>query len=316
MITCKRPYVLAPKGVAPTDLTDYNARLAVTPFRCGQCMPCMLYRSGVWKHRIELESKTHPATTFYSPTYEDEYLSLTDDGLPTLDPRDHVLFMMKLRKRLKEQGRNVRFFAVGEYGSKNFRPHMHYMLFGIHPKEKPLLDKCWTYDRKPMGYSTVGEITPERAGYITGYVSKKLTNRHDERLDGRKPEFARMSLRKGLGHEYIVKMAKDLKKNYKNVDFEEIPYLNYGKKKRPIGSYLAKVLLNELAKDEDDLRRMYDEKLLRFTVGQLLDIEHTIPYNSGFYQRVLENCNTAKVRNMEIRHENYNVNKEFERTEP
>lgn len=309
---CKNPYVLTYKGIRPSDLSSYAARIATTPFGCGQCMPCRILRARIWQHRILLEAKDYDCSTFYSPTYSDEYLSLTDEGLPTVDPHDHTLFMKKLRKKLN---RKIRYFAVGEYGDKNWRPHMHYVLFGVHPAEKPLLDSCWTYERRQMGYSTVGEINKRRAGYISGYITKKLTSRKNESLQGRRPEFARMSLKPAIGSMYIQRLAEKLRKVHPNVDWQRITYLKYGKKTMPIGQYLTKKLGLWLHEDQPDLYQKYCQReFVKETIDYLINSERLMPYNSGFYQRVVEVCG-EKADKVEFKHKVLNCNREFRKVQ-
>lgn len=90
----------------------------------------------------------------------------------------------------------VRFFACGEYGETTFRPHYHLALFGL--RDPALVEKCWTH-----GFVKVDPMTLERAMYLCGYVVKKLTKKEDIdsviALKGKHPEFARMSLKPGIG---------------------------------------------------------------------------------------------------------------------
>lgn len=157
-------------------------------------------------------------------------------------PRDVQLFLKRLRKAISPVA--LRFYLVGEYGDKTERPHYHLALYGIDRKYSEVVHKEWG-----KGHTYLGDLTYESAQYIAGYVTKKLTNPNDERLNGRYPEFARMSNRPGIGALAI----KDIAKSLVTVDGEilgcgeDVPsILQHGKRKFPLGRYLRMKLRKEL----------------------------------------------------------------------
>lgn len=81
---------------------------------------------------------------------------------------------------------------MGEYGDVTGRPHYHVALFGL--LDPTHVQHSWEY-----GFAHVGELNEKSAAYLVGYVTKAMTFKEDERLNGRYPEFARMSLRPGIG---------------------------------------------------------------------------------------------------------------------
>lgn len=168
-------------------------------YGCGQCMPCRINRRRLWTGRLLLEARQHASSSFVTLTYDEE--EVPDDG--SLRPEDTQRFLKRLRKLVPVQ---LRYFLVGEYGDVTWRPHYHAALFGL-PSQLLYLDsngavrcdaigKAW-----PFGFYQVGEINAQSAAYLAGYTVKKLTREKDneERLKGRRPEFARMSLRPGIG---------------------------------------------------------------------------------------------------------------------
>lgn len=159
-------------------------RQGVMEFGCSQCMPCRLNRRRLWTGRLLLEQQSHAASSFVTLTYADEYLP--SDG--SLSARAVQLFLKRLRNHVGP----VRYFAVGEYGGLSDRPHYHVALFGT--ADEVAVQRSW-----PSGFTYVGSLTAHSAAYIAGYVTKKMTHASDERLAGRAPEFARMSLRPGIG---------------------------------------------------------------------------------------------------------------------
>jgi len=177
-------------------------------FGCGKCDACLLNRSRLWQGRLLLESTQHRDSLFVTLTYDEDHLPA--DG--SLVPRDVVLFLKRLRKR---HGSPVRYYAVGEYGSKGARPHYHLILFGeFDVQEGPYgfvvhhVTEAWTdADGYPLGFVHVGFLTPQSAGYIVGYIVKHLTRSGDPELEGKHPEFARMSRRPGVGAVAVSKMA-------------------------------------------------------------------------------------------------------------
>lgn len=80
----------------------------------------------------------------------------------------------------------------------------------------------------------VAGLSVKSAMYIAGYVVKGMTHSLDPRLDGRVPEFARMSLNPGLGALAMERVALDLEKYSLPVPLG----LRHGEKIFPLGRYL------------------------------------------------------------------------------
>lgn len=161
---------------------------------CGQCMPCRINKKRMVTGRILLENQySAKPSTFLTLTYDDD--NLPDRG--SLIPADVMGFINRLRQRKEiRQDGNPRYFAVGEYGDHSWRPHYHLALFGVPPEHEDVFQSVWS-----RGFSYVGEITRQSAGYIAGYTTKKMTTYQDPRLIdlGLVPEFTRMSKFPPLG---------------------------------------------------------------------------------------------------------------------
>lgn len=69
-----------------------------------------------------MELKDHRTAVFTTLTYDEQHCP------PTLD-RTHLAKFLKRIRRAAEPLR-IRFFASGEYGEKNARPHYHAILYG------------------------------------------------------------------------------------------------------------------------------------------------------------------------------------------
>lgn len=165
-------------------------RQGVAEFGCGQCLPCRINRRRLWTHRLVLESRMHQFSHFITLTYSDKELPAGG----TLVPRDMQLFLKKLRKAVAPA--RVRFYGVGEYGDKSQRPHYHLVLFGLPVQVlygKHVDCQCVVCAAWGRGIVFIGDVTPESAGYVVSYVCKGMTKSDHVELNGRHPEFARMS---------------------------------------------------------------------------------------------------------------------------
>lgn len=78
-----------------------------------------------------------------------------------------------------------------------------------------------------------------------------MTTAIDDRLQGRYPEFARMSLKPGIGFGILGPLAMTLHQNGLNDLLPDVPStLRHGKKEMPLGRYLRRKLRVELGRDE------------------------------------------------------------------
>ena len=139
--------------------------------------------------------------------------------------------MKRLRARFPRA--DIRYYACGEYGEINSRPHFHVCLFGFNfPDKYPwsrsasgfqlwksaLLDEIWGH-----GHCTIGDFTFETAAYCSRYVTKKLVDFDDAaapklaildpdtgELFFRVKEFARMSRRPAIGLRWYQKFRRDV----------------------------------------------------------------------------------------------------------
>lgn len=187
---------------------------ASRPLACGRCIGCRLEYTRQWGVRCMHEASMHKFNVFVNPTYNDSSLPLSPSGLPTLRYGDWQLFMRYLRRT----GRKVRFFMSGEYGEDNGRPHYHALLFncwfpdmkywrrsdsGFKLYRSAELESLWT-----RGNIEVGMVSFESARYCAKYVIKKIGGEMAAAHYGdRVPEFARMSLKPGIGAEWFEKFG-------------------------------------------------------------------------------------------------------------
>lgn len=216
----------APSG-GPVSFAERKGYERPIELPCGQCIGCKTDRARSWAARIMHEASLYPANAFVTLTYEKVPLR------PSLDYKDFQLFMRRYRRSrwyFDKDGKLVkpksRFFVAGEYGEKYERPHFHAILFdcsfpdmfpvrrtvpGCEIFRAPSLEKLW-----PHGFSSFGMVTYESARYVAQYCVKKVTGpnsyNHYSRVDEfgeyeLAPEFARMSLRPGIGSEWFEKFG-------------------------------------------------------------------------------------------------------------
>lgn len=161
----------------------------------------------------------HEENSFITLTYAEA--NIPEQG--QLRYIDFQKFMRRLRKHYAPK--QVRFFMCGEYGPQLERPHFHACLFGLDFEDKeywskmPSGEKLYrskTLERLwPQGFSSVGAVTFESAGYVARYCMKKITGhnaRYYYQRDGYDliPEFSHMSLKPGIGRTFLEKWETDI----------------------------------------------------------------------------------------------------------
>lgn len=191
---------------------------------CGRCSGCRLERSRQWAIRCLHESQLYQDNCFITLTYDREHLPADY----SVHVRPLQLFFKKLRKSLGSK--KIRFFACGEYGDQNLRPHFHALLFNHDFNDKVLhkierenriytslsLSKLW-----PYGFTTLGDITFESAAYVARYNMKKINgpqavehytrqNPDTKQFHQVEPEFIVMSRRPGIGAPWLARFKTDV----------------------------------------------------------------------------------------------------------
>lgn len=180
---------------------------------CGQCVGCREERSRQWAMRIMHETEEYQDNCFITLTYDQE--KVPADG--SLNLKHYQDFMKRLRK---ESDHKIRFYHCGEYGEKFKRPHYHALLFNHDFADKTYLktvneNKVYTSDTLdklwPWGYHLIGNVTFASAAYVARYVMKKVNGKiQEEHYQGKRPEYATMSRRPGIGKAYYEKYKKEI----------------------------------------------------------------------------------------------------------
>lgn len=169
----------------------------VDTFPCGRCLSCLQKKRADWSFRLLQEMTIADSAYFITLTYNNENVPRTDSGVPQLQKRDLQLFKKRLRKLNAAVSKShIRYYSVGEYGTRTFRPHYHSIIFNVHPSVMAQLTSVWK-----LGNVQVGKVNAASIHYVTKYV----INRNHSYPSVTKP-FSTMSRRPGIGHVYYEKM--------------------------------------------------------------------------------------------------------------
>lgn len=248
--------------------------VGVAPFGCGQCLPCRINRRRIWSWRMYLESLSHNSSSFITLTYAPEF----EPPGSSLDPKHVQLWLKRLRFSLERPG--VRFFLCGEYGDVTERPHYHACLFGVGFDDWSTVATSWG-----KGFVHTAEFNETTAQYVCGYVTKKMTSKDDSRLNGRHPEFARMSNRPGIGALSMATVSDHLHSVFglDQVAAEgDVPRaLKLGRRSIPLGRYLRSVLRKEMGFTDD----MVEKIRSRFFSEKALEALLRVSSYSSFYEK-------------------------------
>lgn len=189
---------------------------------CGRCMACKKNKRTEWAIRLENQLKDTPVAYFVTLTYAPVKVptnvdETTGEIYESLRKEDIQLFIKRIRKKINQK---MKYFIVGEYGSKTKRPHYHCLFFleekytnrfGADMFGKVLQEK-WidVKNEEPMGFVHIGDVTPKSIRYTTKYCLK--LNQSEEHLK----TWTLSS--QGLGNRYIEKHKDwhkaDIRRNY------------------------------------------------------------------------------------------------------
>lgn len=255
-----------------------------------------------------LETRLHPDNAFVTLTYSDTLLPLTPEGRSTLRAKDAQDWLKRLRKMIEPS--RIRYYLVGEYGDESQRPHYHAAVFNLPTcragqtnysraglrccSSCELVRKSW-----PHGNIYLGNLGVESAQYICGYVTKKMTMRDDARLDGREPEFARMSLVPGIGRDFMHEVASELLTLNLEQSQGDVPStLRHGSRTLPLGHYLRAQLRTMVGKAKNAPQSTLDK--ISAEMYPLLKASQRDPANPSLRSQIVK-TGTQKVLNMQSR---------------
>lgn len=221
---------------SPIPIKDHGFGDREIHVGCGNCPYCAERKSKEWAYRLMQEDRVSNSSYFVTLTYNTKNVPITKKGYMTLSREDLQKYIKRLRhhhaKTRNSKWRDwyaseykpIRYYAVGEYGSKRGRPHYHAIIFNAH---KNHILQSWreVYDKKldvyiDMGGIDIGTVTRNSCRYVMKYMMKDQGYRRSVPFpypyDGI-PQFAFMS--RNIGSNYLtpamIRYHKaDLNRNY------------------------------------------------------------------------------------------------------
>lgn len=251
---------------------------------CGKCLPCQKKRRSEWSLRLEHEYLFSDSAFFITLTYNDYHIPRTKEGYQTLHKKhlqnyikrlrnDHVKYVSKhlqcSKKEVKFRAKPLRYYAVGEYGSKTRRPHYHLILFNMDISNLAPLTNQWK-----AGFADVGTVTSASINYVTKYMFKQFNRKTDKRT----PPFSLMSKKPILGHAYLENYGTH------HIQSESLEVRDQnGHLRRLPKAYLRRLFTNkedrlELSRKSyekhiDKKMKAFEEKVEKYHGGKILDYQ-------------------------------------------
>lgn len=188
-----------------TDKTSHSSVTRVVP--CGKCFQCLARRRNGWSFRLHHQLNVSQSACFMTLTYgkNEEFgedTPMSKNGLPTLVKKDLQLFFKRLRKfeKTRNNDNTIKYYAVGEYGTNNHRPHYHAIIFNICDytlaRSHMVAEKIWK-----KGFVDIAQSNAATINYVVGYINQGSWVPQND-VDDRTPHFSIMS--KGLGSNYLT----------------------------------------------------------------------------------------------------------------
>lgn len=254
-MTCFNPF---PANIVQKEHgLRYNKFYGFVP--CGSCLACKIQKSSEWAMRLTHEYSVRKKGVFLTLTYDDEHLPENKH----LVKKDLQKFFKRLRQYLVRRVRDelldkpayscmsveditkeaskilsgqMKYFACGEYGDKEKRPHYHVILLGFSKHDKyfvKAVKSSWKLcNWKVLEFDKVfGTVNYDSCRYVADYsFSKKSMNElikdgYYEEYDSydefgnavklhrmiKQPPFQLVS--HGIGESFVNKYSSELKAN-------------------------------------------------------------------------------------------------------
>ena len=287
------------KNESPKALRLYGPRMTVP---CGRCAACIDNKRKSWLVRLKQERKYAFNAFFVTLTYADSFLPRNSLGFPTFKIKDVQDFMKRLRKELSVIQKDcphplhLRYFLIGEYGSKRGRPHYHAIFFNIPPNVDlyRLIFNKWKFGR-----ISVSPLCEAQIGYCANYMYGKCEQIPYEYIDESNRLPVLTSRKPGIGAHYLTGEVidwhlKGLRSYYQEGDIR-YPLPRYYKDKIFVG-FIDKEKLykqNYARILEKELEEYFEDSAYVDAGGDI----NTLPsqmkkreYIRRFYQRVKKHC--------------------------
>lgn len=239
---------------------------------CGRCTVCEAKKRYRWAARIIMEAEVSRGSCFVTLTYDEDHLPLVaydphDVGeygdlevSPTLVKKDAQDWQKRVRRSFPEHP--LRFFTVGEYGSKTQRPHYHAIIFGMYaPEAAEVIPKTWK-----AGFVDCQPFNDRAAAYVSGYVMKKI-GKSSPKLKGREPEFMICSRNPGIGVSYLHKVeaacSSEAGKRWMDLNGEPPRFIEYQGRRYPFDKLMRDKIAAVTGSEYEPVHLIFDENTYR-----------------------------------------------------
>ena len=264
------------------------------PVSCGKCPVCRKNRCNEWVFRLMIEERYCIASHFVTLTYDTWSVPLTKNNMMTLHKGDKCYYrkgpkkgqwngkyetdLQKYIKAIRKKNNEIAdkkgierpkvvYWATGEYGDKNYRPHYHLIIFNV--LDSNIFAECWKkkyIDGKyrQSGIVHIGNCTSDSVAYCLKYLDKE--NRiplHSN--DKRRKEYNIQSL--NIGAAYLTDQMIEYHKRHLNRYYLRVGRFKYKmpryyadkifteEEKRKISYYVGKHYIEQDKKKEEYLKR-------------------------------------------------------------
>lgn len=217
------------------------------------------------------EAKATKTAHFLTLTYDPDHIPMVMDGDElvghTLDKHDlwkfHIGIKQYQRRKLGTKlytEWKIRYYSVGEYGSKTQRPHYHSIIYNVHPLTINAIARGEIWGK---GIVHIGSVQPESCAYVAKYLIDKEEPTNYER---QKP-FTVMSRRPGIGANYL----ETHRSWHRNLDGEPRYYTEVNGKKGRLPRYYKDKLFTKLEKQKwADIAQIFADDKYREQIEKIL----------------------------------------------
>jgi len=155
-----------------------------------------------------------------------------------------------------------------------------------------LVGSAWGY-----GNVDLGQVTKDSCGYVAGYVTKKMNRFDDPRLNGRNPEFARMSNRPGIGAGFSWEFASSAMEHQLDNAMVDVPIsLRVASQQKPLGRYLRRKFREALGRDCSTPQAVIDAM-----AAELLPLRESAFNSSSSFKEAVVKASDGRFANFEAR---------------
>nr|QJB20892.1 MAG: replication initiator protein [Microvirus sp.] len=267
--------------MSPIFIRQKNGERQFVP--CGKCNFCLMSRRADWTFRLKEQQKVSVTAYFLTLTYDDEHLP--SDG--KVDKRELQLFFKRIRKQqdniIKELSKvdkkalkwpKIKYYAVGEYGTKTKRAHYHAIMYNMHPILVENIYRHWT-----LGHSM---CVPSNGATIH-YTTKYVINNEESDYKG----FSLIS--KGLGESYELAADYHRSGNVSVVYSDGVPQrLPRYYKDRFFTGWQKKVIAK---RTENEMQEKYDKEVERLSYIHPNPVAYISERTINFHESVKKKIN-------------------------